>query len=150
MPEGTPLGNEIDRLRAEVAQLKRAVEVRENHEYALRVEDLEQEMNQTYFQSLIRENHEYALRVEDLEQENQHLRIRVEELTKELTDEEHKVNRLLKGEPYWCCSAEFGEHTTGCPNAKNYRAMATDARSIMQKAKTDTLETHIADNKGDD
>jgi len=31
MPEGTPLGNEIDRLRAEVAQLKRAVEVLTQH-----------------------------------------------------------------------------------------------------------------------
>ena len=64
-------------------------------------------MSETYFQSLIRENHEYALRVETLIQQVSNLNGLLEEknhiiqsLRADLMAEEHKVNRLLKGEPY--------------------------------------------------
>ena len=57
-------------------------------------------MSETYLESLMRENRDYALRVQTLENENQTLRIRVEELMGELTAEEHKVNHLLKGGTY--------------------------------------------------
>ena len=57
-------------------------------------------MSETYLESLRRENKDYSLRVQTLENESQTLRIRVEELMGELTAEEHKVNRLLKGGTY--------------------------------------------------
>ena len=94
MPEGTPLGNEIDRLRAENKELLKWVS--RMHSWLL----------------------QQAVHSED------------------------QAN---------CNRGRFNSLADACvADAKNYRAMATDARSIMQKAKTDTLETHIADNKGDD